>query len=90
MSFTARSSSVVLAARPGVAVVSFAALSGLSALPQTGTPTTISGHAPTGLLSGRESISTASGTETGLITGRQPLSSTSGTEPGTSISGRES
>lgn len=89
LSFTARSASTGLVALPGTAVVSMVARSASVVLPQTGTPTVISGRQPTGLLSGREGSSSFSGQETGRISGKQPISSTSGTEPTTSVQGRE-
>ena len=89
ITMAARSSSTALAALPDVAVVSVTALGASVVLPQTGTPTVISGREPLGQLYGREPTSSASGQDTGLISGRQPLSSTSGTEPSTSIHGRE-
>jgi len=87
--FTASSALTSLASLPGTAVVSMSAQGTSVVLPQTGTPTVISGRQPIGLISGKEGSSSFSGSETGLISGKQPLSSTSGTEPTTSVQGRE-
>lgn len=90
IAFTGRSASTGVAVLPGSAAVTVAARGAAVVLPQVGTPTLIFGREPVSGLSGRESISSASGSETGPISGRQPLSSTSGTEAPTSIKGRES
>ena len=89
VTFAARSASVGISALPAAAVVSVTARNATVVLPQTGTPTVISGREPLGQLYGREPTSSASGQDTGLISGREPLSSTSGTEPDSTIHGRE-
>jgi hypothetical protein len=90
VAFTGWSATGALAVLPSAAAVTVAARGAAVVLPQVGTPTLISGNEPQGALHGRESISSASGSDTGLISGRQPLSSTSGTEAPTSLKGRES
>jgi hypothetical protein len=89
VTISGRSSLTGISALPATAIVAVAALGASVVLPQTGTPTVISGREPIGQVYGREPTVSASGQETGPISGRQPLSSTSGTESDSAISGRE-
>lgn len=87
---TAFSTVVAITVTSAEAIGSGLAYDASAQLPQSGTPTVVSGREAGTALSGREGQATFTGTETGVISGRQPLSSTSGTESTTSIHGRES